>query len=76
MISGGEGSGTIIDPGPIDPEIYEQIFGYFETKYNLNEDMIKLIEIILSYYNVLRENMTQEEIINLIKKIFKYLKSE
>ena len=76
MTSEGEGSGAIIGTGGIDTEIYEQIFEYLEKKYKLSEDMIKLIEIILSDYYVLGENMTQVEIIRLIEKIIKNLKRE
>ena len=75
MISGGGGSGQRRARRRIDPEIYEKIFEYFENKYTLNEDLIKLIETILSYYYDLKENMTQLEIIRLIEKIIKNQKN-
>ena len=68
MTSGSGGSGPRRVPLRIDTEIYEKIFEYFENKYTLNEDMIKLIKIILDYYYDLKENMAQEEIIDLIDR--------
>ena len=68
MTSGSGGSRSRRVPRRIDTEIYEKIFGYFENKYTLNEDMIKLIKTILDYYYDLKENMAQEEIIDLIDR--------
>ena len=68
MTSGSGGSGPRRVPRRIDTEIYEKIFGYFENKYTLKEDMIKLIKIILDYYYDLKENMAQKEIIDLINR--------
>ena len=55
-------------PRRIDTELYEQIFGYFENKYSLTEEMKILIKIILDYYYDLKENMAQDEIIDLIDR--------
>ena len=52
----------------IDTEISKQIFEYFENKYNLNDKLRNLIETILCYYSVLKENMDQQQIILLIEK--------
>ena len=56
----------------IDASIFEEIIEYFENKYtNIIEEMKNLIEIIISYYNSLLENMNREEIIDFIEKIIK-----
>ena len=58
----------------IDPEIEQQmneILKYFEDKYNINKEMKELIEIIISYYHNLIQNMNKEDIIYFIERIIK-----
>ena len=53
------------------PEICEEIFEYFEDKYNISEKIRGLIEVILTYYDSLIENMNREEIIDFIERIIR-----
>ena len=55
----------------IDPEIYQPILEYFENKYNITEEIKRLIEVILNFYENLIKNMNEEEIITFIEKIIK-----
>ena len=55
----------------LDTEIYQQLVEYFENEYNITEEMKKLIDLILSFYDSLIENMNKEEIIDFIERIIK-----
>ena len=61
---------------PIDPKIFKEIFQYFENNYNISNEMRELIELIISFYDNLIENMNIEEIINFIERIIKNKKIE
>ena len=67
--SGSEGNKRIKRPPPNDTQTYQQILEDLKNKYNMSEEMYHLIEIILSFYDNLLNNMNREEIIEFIEKI-------
>ena len=54
----------------IDPDIYDVIIE-IEDKYNTSQEMRKLIEVILCFYDSLIATMSDEEIIDFIERIIK-----
>ena len=66
----GDGGRHKKTPPPIHINTFgEEILEYFENKYNINEEMRELIELILIFYDSLLENMNEEEIIDFIERI-------
>ena len=63
------GSGVHPAPPYINIELLTKIIQYFEQKYKLTENVIKLIELIVKFYPTSINKETIEEIINFIEKI-------
>ena len=65
-----DGSGPQHAPAHINPEAYEKIFNAIKKKYeNIFEGLENLILLILSYYSILIEGMSDREIYDFIVAI-------
>ena len=52
----------------------KEILEYFEKNYKINKEIKELIGFILSFYDILIQNMNREEIIVFIENIIKHTK--